>query len=471
MGSLEHGNGLIWPTWDEPPVRVRPCPYGRGVNASPTPPEPRTPSGRRPLLVLGAAATAVVLLVGALVLKNQREPERIGYFADWNVANRGYTVNELLDSGAPADLTRIMWAFGGIDRDGLCHIPEDRHDQPWELYQRRYAADESVSGQADEYEQELAGGLNQLRQLRGQYPDLGASLSLGGWNWSVNFSTAARTEESREAFVASCLDLWLRGNLPVRGDEPQGGDGSGAGVFDGVDLDWEWPGGQGNPDNVEHPDDPANFTLLVAEFRRQMNALSRETGQDYVLSASLPGGRDHAGAFEPEVFDHVDFATVQGYDFSGPWSERTAHHSNLYAPDHDQDANSVDQAVQRYLDLGADPGQIVMGVPAFGRGWQGVPAQYEGRDQVAGGAADDDYDGPTRPFDQLEEMGGRRFLDEEAGAYWVYDGDEWWTYDNAEVISLKGAYVREHGLAGMMVWNLDMDPDGALVRAMRESMD
>ncbi|PWV57888.1 chitinase [Nocardiopsis sp. L17-MgMaSL7] len=461
----------MWPTWDERPVLVPRCPYGRGVNASPTPPESRTPSGRRPLLVLGAAATAVVLLVGALVLKNQREPERIGYFADWNVANRGYTINELRGSGAPADLTRIMWAFGGIDRDGLCHIPEDRHDQPWELYQRRYAADESVSGQADEYEQELAGGLNQLRQLRGEYPDLGASLSLGGWNWSVHFSTAARTEESREAFVASCLDLWLRGNLPVRGEEPQGGDGSGAGVFDGVDLDWEWPGGRGNPDNVEHPDDPANFTLLVAEFRRQMDALSRETGQDYVLSASLPGGRDHAGVFEPEVFDHVDFATVQGYDFSGPWSERTAHHSNLYAPGHDEDANSVDQAVQRYLDLGADPDQIVMGVPAFGRGWQGVPAQDEGRGQVAGGAADDDYDGPTRPFDQLEEMDGRRFLDEEAGAYWVYDGDEWWTYDNPEVISLKGAYVREHGLAGMMVWNLDMDPDGALVRAMRESMD
>lgn len=222
---------------------------------------------------------------------NQREPERIGYFADWNVANRGYTVNELRNSGAPEHLTRLMWAFGNIDRDGLCFIPEDSHDQPWELYQRRYGEDESVSGEADEYEQELAGGLNQLRQLRAEYPDLGASLSLGGWNWSVNFSTAARTEESREAFVTSCLDLWLRGNLPVRGGEPQGGEGVAAGVFDGIDLDWEWPGGQGNPDNVEHPDDARNFTLLVAEFRRQMDELSRETGDDYLLSVSLPGER------------------------------------------------------------------------------------------------------------------------------------------------------------------------------------
>ena len=441
-------------------------PYRRSVNPPTSP-----PAGRRPLLVLGAAVVAVILLVGAIVLLNKRPLERIGYFAEWNVANRGHTIERLRQSGAPEHLTRLMWAFGDISPEGLCHIPPDTHDQPWELYQRRYEADESVGGEADEYEQELAGSLNQLRRLRELHPDLGASLSLGGWNWSVHFSTAARTEESREAFVASCLDLWLRGDLPVRGDEPQGGEGAAAGVFDGIDLDWEWPGGQGNSDNVEHPDDPAAFTLLVAEFRRQMDDLSQETGQDYVLSISLPGGATHSQAYEAQVFDHVDFATVQGYDFAGPWNDHTAHHSNLYVPEYDPDANSVDQAVQRYLDLGADADRLVMGVPAFGRGWQGVPSQGQGRDQRAQGPADDDYDGPTRPFDELEEMDGERFFDEDAGAYWIYDGGEWWTYDNPEVIALKGDYVREHDLAGMMVWNLDMDPEGELIRAMDEALD
>ncbi|WP_460778026.1 glycoside hydrolase family 18 protein [Nocardiopsis nanhaiensis] len=441
------------------------------MNPNPTSPKPKTSFGRRPMLVLGAAAVAIVLLVGTFAIINRSEPERIGYFADWNVANRSYTINELRASGAPADLTRLMWAFGDINTDGLCHIPEDSHDQPWELYQRRYDADESVSGEADEYEQELAGSLNQLRMLREEYSDMGASLSLGGWNWSVNFSTAARTEESREEFVASCLDLWLRGDLPVRGDEPQGGEGSAAGVFDGIDLDWEWPGGEGLEENIEHPDDPENFTLLVAEFRRQMDELSSETGDDYVLSVSLPGGASLTEAYEPEIFDHADFATVQGYDFAGPWNERTTHHSNLHRPEYNEDANSVNQAVQRYLDLGAEPEQLVMGIPGFGRGWQGVPAEDSGRDQEADGPAEDDYDGPTRTFAELEEMDGRRFLDEDSGSYWVYDGDEWWTYDNPEVIALKGEYVQDHDLAGMMVWNLDMDPNGDLIRAMRESLD
>ena len=461
----------MWPIWTERPAFAAPGPYRRGVNATPKPPSTRVFLGRRPLLLaLGAAVTAGALIAGAFVVATGRNPERIGYFADWNVANRGYTVKELEESGAADHLTRLMWAFGAISPEGLCHVP-DTHDQPWELYQRRYDGDESVSGGSDEYEQELAGGLNQLRQLQERHPDLGASLSLGGWNWSTHFSVAARTEESREAFVSSCVDLWLRGNLPVRDGEPQGGDGAAAGIFDGIDLDWEWPGGAGHPDNVEHPDDAANFTLLVAEFRRQFDALSAETGEEYTLSVSLSGAARTSESYDAAIFGQVDFATVQGYDFAGPWSGETAHHSNLFVPDSQPDANSVDAAIRRYLDLGAPADKLVMGIPAFGRGWQGVgPGGDGGRGGTPDGPADDHYDGPTMAFGDLEELEGRRYLDEEAGAYWVHDGDEWWTYDNPDVVALKGEYVLDRGLGGLMVWNLDMDPDGTLVRAMDESL-
>ncbi len=442
--------------------------YGRTVNASPS----TRGDGARPrrrLRVLGAVLAAAVLITGVFVAASTRELERIGYFADWNVANRDYTVKELEASGAPAHLTRLMWAFGDVSPEGLCHIPGN-HDQPWELYQRRYEAEESVDGRADDYDQGLAGSLHQLRLLQDEHPHLRASLSLGGWNWSTHFSTAARTEESRRAFVSSCLDLWLLGNLPVLGDEPQGGPGSAAGIFDGIDLDWEWPGGGGASDNVEHPDDAANFTLLVAEFRRQMDDLSSRTGRDYVLSVSLPGGSGSSDAYEEEVFDHVDFATVQGYDFAGPWNEQTAYHSNLYPPAFNPEANSADRAVQRYLDLGAPRHKLVLGLPAFGRGWQGVYPADSGLGQPADGPADDAYDGPTMAYADLRERGGEHFVDEEAGAAWTYDGDQWWTYDTPEVVELKGAYVRERGLGGLMVWNLDMDPSGELVRAMDASL-
>ncbi|MFW6638945.1 glycoside hydrolase family 18 protein [Nocardiopsis algeriensis] len=406
-------------------------------------------------------------MIGVFAAVDTHRPQRIGYFADWNVANRGYTIKDVDDSGAARRLTRLLWAFGDVSGDGLCHVPDG---QRWELYQRRYEADGSVSGEEDAYDQPLAGSLNQLRQLRERHPDLGASISLGGWNWSRHFSVAARTEESRRAFVDSCIDLWLRGDLPETDDEPQGGEGSAEGVFDGIDLDWEWPGGGGNSHNVEHPDDPANFDLLLAEFRRGLDELSDETGREYTLSVSVSGSASQTEAHTDEMFEYADFVSVQGYDFAGSWSDETAPHSNLYPTASDPDANSADAAVRRYLDLGAPPHKLVLGLPAFGRGWQGVEGGGDGLG-VPADPADDVYDGATMAFSDLEELDGERHLDEEAGAYWIRDGDHWWAYDNPDVVALKGEYVLDHGLGGLMVWNLDMDADGELVRAMDRSLN
>nr|WP_242677402.1 glycoside hydrolase family 18 protein [Streptomonospora litoralis] len=395
---------------------------------------------------------------------------RIAYFADWNQAVRDYRVSDVADSGAAARLTRLMWAFGEIDADGRCHIPDD---SAWELYQRRYSAAESVDGAADSYEQPLAGGLRQLRELRERYPELGASISLGGWNTSVHFSTAVRTEESRREFVSSCLDLWLRGDLPVRDGEPQGGPGVAAGVFDGIDLDWEWPGGDGHPDNIEHPADRRNFTLLVREFRRQLDELGDQTGREYTLSASLPGDTQRMrDGYEPEVFEPLDFATVQGYDLTGPWSSVTGHHSQLYAPEGAAPAVGVHSVVQGYLEHGLPAEKLVVGFPGFGRGWRGVGQQTSfGRRAEAEAPASGDYGEHAASYAELEQRDARRYFDPVNGAYWLVDGGEWWSYDTPRVVARKGAYARERGLGGLMLWNLDMDPEGDLVRAMDTALD
>ncbi|WP_420160664.1 glycoside hydrolase family 18 protein [Nocardiopsis sp. CNT-189] len=396
--------------------------------------------------------------------------ERIAYFADWNTANRGYTVKDVRDSGAAARLTRVLWAFGDVDEEGRCFISPDA-DQPWEIYQRRYKAEASVDGEADTYEQPLAGSLNQMRKLQQEYPELSVSISLGGWNLSKHMSTAARTEESRREFASSCIDLWIRGNLPKLNDEPQGGEGAAAGIFDGIDLDWEWPGGSGHPDNVEHPDDKRNFTLLVQEFRRQLDALGEETGEEYSLSVSMANVPEIIEAsYEPEIFDDVDFATVQGYDFTGPWSETTDHHSQLYSVEGHEGDLSGDRAVQQYIEYGVPREKLVLGFPGFGRGWSGVEPQNFGRFAPAEGPADGDYGKATDSYADLERKEGQRFFDPVHAAYWLYDGDEWWTYDTPEVVELKGDYVRREDLGGLMMWNLDMDPEGELVEAMDRSL-
>ncbi|MFB9801521.1 glycoside hydrolase family 18 protein, partial [Streptomonospora salina] len=396
---------------------------------------------------------------------------RIAYFAGWNQPVRDYRISDVADSGAAARLTRLMWAFGEIGDEGRCRLPAE--DARWELYQRRYDAGESVDGEADAYDQPLAGGLNQLRDLRADHPGLGASISLGGWNTSVHFSAAVRTPESRREFVSSCLDLWLRGDVPVRDGEPQGGPGAARGVFDGIDLDWEWPGGDGHPDNVEHPDDRRNFTLVVREFRRQLDGLERETGHEYTLSASLPGdpGRMRDG-YEPEAFAPLDFATVQGYDFAGPWSATTGHHAALYADGPGAPDEGVHGAVQGYLDHGLPADKLVVGFPGFGRGWRGVPpGEAFGRGERAEAPASGDYGEHAASYDELQRRGGRRFFDPANGAYWLVGDGQWWSYDTPATVALKGAYVRDRGLGGLMLWNLDMDLEGELVRAMDTSLD
>ncbi|GAB3205071.1 glycoside hydrolase family 18 protein [Marinactinospora thermotolerans] len=429
-------------------------------------------------MLLGVVAIVGVagLLFGAATVVEGRpgifggQPQRIGYFADWNTANRGFRIKDVDDSGAAARLTRVMWAFGDVSAQGTCHIPAGS-SQAWEIYQRRYSAADSVDGRADDYDQPLSGSLNQLRKLRGEHPELGASISLGGWNWSDHFSDAALTEESRERFVSSCIDLWLRGDFPRMGGEPQGGDGAAAGVFDGIDLDWEWPGGGGHPDNTERPEDKRNFTLLVQEFRRQLDALEDETGEEYTLSVSLSHDPELMRAgYEPELFDSVDFATVQGYDFTGSWSDTTQHHSQLYAPEGAAGRASADLAVRTYLDYGLPADKLVLGFPGFGRGWSGVGSENFGRHAPATGPADGDYGEGTDAYADLQQRPGQRFFDPVNGAYWIYDGDEWWTYDTPEVVALKGAYVRDMDLGGLMLWNLDMDPGGELVTAMDESL-
>ena len=45
----------------------------------------------------------------------------------------------------------------------------------------------------------------------------------------------------------------------------------------------------------------------------------------------------------------------------------------------------------------------------------------------------------------------------EEGAVCVYGGDQWFSYDNQETITMKANYVKESGLGGAMVWALDYD--------------
>ncbi len=380
-------------------------------------------------------------------------------------------------SGSAERLTVINYAFGNVAPDSAGDVVCKLGDE-WADYQRPWTADESVTGEEVTWPRPILGNFQQLQALKAQYPDLQVLISLGGWTWSKYFSDAALTRESRERFVASCIDLFIKGNIPDPGWGGMGGPGSAAGVFDGIDVDWEWPGSEGNVGNIIRPEDKKNFVKLLAEFRKQLRAHGRQVGREFLLSAFLPASeaKIDAGISVSTVFDSLSFATVQGYDFHGTWEPTTNHQSNLFTSPSDPSSPrySQDSVVKQYLSRHAPARKIVLGVPFYSRGWTGVGPANNGLYQPATGAAPgtwepgvDDY----KVAKQLLGSGFARHEDAAAGAAWLSDGTSFWTFDDPPVMAAKAEYVRRNRLGGIMFWELSGDtPDGELIAAIADNL-
>jgi chitinase len=395
--------------------------------------------------------------------------KKVGYFAQWGIYGRAFTLKTLDAQGQAAKLTHLNYAFANVGADGKCFQANALgQGDAYADYQKSFDAASSVDGVADTWDQPLKGNFNQLKELKAKYPGLKVLISIGGWTYSKYFSDAALTATSRQALVASCLDLYIKGNLPSIGGDPAGGPGAAAGVFDGVDIDWEWPASDGNTGNVIRAQDKQNYTLLLAEFRRQLDAYGATTGKKYALSAFLPAdpAKITAGFEVPQIFSSLDWGTVQGYDFHGAWEPTTNHQGNLYAAAGDPAPVkfSGDLAISTYTSRGAPAAKLLLGVPFYGRGWTGVGPANNGLFQP-GSAATGSYEPGIEDYKVLKNRAGTRYRDTAAGALWLYDGSTWWSYDDAQVIAQKTAYVKAKGLGGVMAWELDGD-DGTLTAAV-----
>lgn len=188
-------------------------------------------------------------------------------------------------------------------------------------YGKNYAAEESVDGVADTWDSPLAGNFNQLRKLKLMNPNLKVSISIGGWTWSKSFSAASATEALRKQLVKSCVDLYLRGNLPVI--DGRGGDGTASGVFDSIDVDWEFPSVKGMDYNTVSPEDGERYELLLKEFREQLDALGNEKGRYFGLTCAVSAGDDKIKKTDPVKYSrYLDWILVMTYDYFGAWWDR-----------------------------------------------------------------------------------------------------------------------------------------------------
>jgi chitinase len=396
------------------------------------------------------------------------------YFTQWSVYGRNYHVKNIDMSGAAARLTFINYAFGNVYDDGRCGIinrPESGNGDGGDAYadyQKSYDAAGSVDGVGDVWSQPLKGNFNQLKKLKARHPQIKVFISLGGWTWSKNFSRFSRTDAARQTLVASCIDIYLKGNLPV--GDGAGGPGAAVGVFDGIDIDWEYPGGGGQPYNTVSPADKTNFTLLLAEFRRQLNQLTAQTGRQYYLTIAAGAGADKIDNTEPGQYSqHLDWINLMSYDFHGGFEPQgpTNFQSNLYMDPNNPATGVVktyatETAVNKFLAAGVPANKLVIGIPFYGRGWTGVPSGgTNGLYQPATGPARGTYEQGIEDYKVLAPRNEPKFYHPVTKQLWTYNGTEFWSFDDPVVIATKAAYVNNLGLGGLFSWSLDGDDANA----------
>src|SRR5881396_3789982 len=265
----------------------------------------------------------VVALVGAGSSAAAPAPSQVRavFFANWDRYARGYFVNQI----PAARLNVVDYAFAMPTAAGTCALSD-----PWSDYQApTWSGANSVDGVADDPSdpnQHLFGNFNQLVKLKAAHPNLEVVMSIGGWTLSKYFSDVAATAASRQAFVQSCIDLLIKGNLPTGGWPAQaGGQGVAAGLFDGIDIDWEYPGIDPGNGADHSPADVHNATLLLQEFRHQLDEYGATTGRHYLLTADLPAGNvNSSGSWElASVGQVVDWITLLTLDFHGSWDSWT----------------------------------------------------------------------------------------------------------------------------------------------------
>ena len=399
----------------------------------------------------------------------------IGYFVQWGIYARGYRVRNIDTSGTAAKLTHINYAFGNV-RNNRCEvgvtIPTNESTgaggDAFADYTKAFGAAESVSGVADTWDQPLRGNWNQLKQLKAKYPGLKVLISLGGWTWSRGFASAARPE-NRQAFVASCIDAYIRGNLPVT--DGAGGPGAAAGVFDGIDIDWEYPVACGL--SCGSAEDNANFTALLAEFRRQLDAVR----PGLLLTIAAGAGIDKIRVTDPGTYHQsLDYINVMTYDFHGAWESKTNHHSALFNSPRDPSTgdqrfyNSND-AIEAFISRGVPASKLNLGIGFYGRGWTGVANGGSNGLYQTGSAASGTYEAGIEDYKVLKNLGWPTYTDSDAMATWMYNGSTFWSFDTPANIQSKMNYVKAQGLGGAFVWEFSGDDaQGSLITAVKNGL-
>lgn len=284
------------------------------------------------------------------------------------------------------------------------------------------------------------GCVKQLYLLKKQNRNLKVLLSIGGWTYSSKFSPVAADPTMRQNFASSAVKLVTDWG------------------FDGVDIDWEFNA------YAATADDTKNIVLLLQAVRNAFDAWSaaHAPGYHFLITVASPAGPAVYGLWDmPSMNPYIDSWNLMAYDYAGSWSSASAHQANVYfnAQNTNTTPYSTDQAVAAYVAKGVPASKIIMGLPLYGRSFEGTA----GLGQSYGGVGAGDTLGAGQwRFSDLPRAGATEYFDDVAKAAYSYDAatEEFISYDNVQSTKVKSAYLISRGLGGAMFWEASDDKSG-----------
>ena len=188
--------------------------------------------------------------------------------------------------------------------------------------------------------------MKELVKLKESKPSLKVMIAVGGWAFNdpptqSRFTNMAATPASRQAFINSAVDFM------------------GQYDFDGIDIDWEYPGAD---DRGGRPEDYNNFVSLLSE----MHSAFQGTAKRYLITIAAPLSNWYLRHFDlSRIKDFLDFFNVMSYDIHGVWD------SNIpslgpYVQSH-TNITEIEQGLNMFFKSGVPPHKLALGMGAYGR--------------------------------------------------------------------------------------------------------
>jgi len=274
--------------------------------------------------------------------------------------------------------------------------------------------------------------VQQLVQLKKQYPQLKIMVSIGGWGGCAHCSELFRSATHRETFAKTTVALFKEY------------------AIDGLDLDWEYPAIEGYPGHTYALHDKENFTALVKKLREEM-------GNRYLLSFAAGGftGYIDQSVDWKAVMPQVDFVNLMTYDLVGGYSTVTGHHTPL--ADYRPGQQSVQKCVNQLLQKNIPADKLIIGAAFYARVWEQVADSNHGLYQTGKFKQGVSY----KMFPQYfsDSSGFNYYWDKKAKAPYQYNRRKklFATFDDKNSIREKTKFIRRKKLGGIMFWELSDD--------------